>query len=29
MKPNEARSQWEKAAPGWAKWEDEIFVGAW
>jgi len=22
METNEARSQWEKAAPGWAKWED-------
>lgn len=24
MKTNEARSQWEKAAPGWAKWEDVL-----
>ena len=28
MNVNEARSQWELAAPGWAKWEDVISAGA-
>jgi len=27
MNVNEARTQWEKAAPGWAKWEDVISSG--